>query len=69
MSRIRVGDMVSLRLGWWDDYQTVTAVIRKRFWFFYLVTWGVRESWDGTPPFSHYSTTKWRPSWRLISNE
>lgn len=57
------GDTVDLRL-WFG--QIVTAKIHKRFLFMCLVLWGVRSSWDGSPPFKVYTKTKWRPVWRLL---
>jgi hypothetical protein len=57
------GTRVNLRCYYGN--QTVDAKVVRRFLFMRLVTWGVRESWDGTPPFSEYEKTAWRPVWRM----
>lgn len=53
--------VVSLRAGG----QLVDGVIVRRFLFMRLVAWKVRESWDGCPPYRHYTKVRWRPYWRM----
>ena len=48
--------------------QTVPAIVHRRFLFLRLCEWAVRESWDGTPPFTDYHKIKWRPSWRIVGD-
>ncbi len=65
MNKYQVGEKVSLRLGGYNP-TTVEAIVRKKFWFMYLVTWGEASSWDGLPPFIYSRPTRWKPSWRLL---
>jgi hypothetical protein len=45
--------------------QVVDARVERKFLFMCLVTWRVRKSWDGSPPFFKYNKAAWRPIWRM----
>lgn len=57
--------MTKVRIG----YELIDCSVLKNFLFMRLVSWKVKESWDGMPPYYFYTRTKWVTIFRVIDDE
>lgn len=64
---VAMNEQAYMRLGWLAGHKVQQVTVVRKFLFLRLIQWGVRESWDGEPPFHDYVTSRWVPVWRLWS--